>query len=178
MDKNKKINRKTKKAQLKIQQMSFMLIGVFLLFVLVGLFYLSFKTLSLQKEVIELRKDKTSDLVTKIASTPEFTYENRVNSIDGDKLMVLKNLDGAKYRELWGIKGVIIQKIYPITNNTECKLSNYPDCNTIKLFTSSNSAPIYSFVSLCRKENKNSRVYDKCEIARLMIEINDEVNYG
>ena len=166
----------SKKAQLKIQQMSFMLIAVFILFALVGLFYLSYKALNLQKEVIELRKEKTQALVTKIASTPELIYESRANSIDADKLMLLRGEE--KYKEFWGIEGIIVQKIYPVTENSECRVSNYPDCSTIKLFTQSNSAPISSFISLCRKDSNNGRIYDKCELARIMIEISDEVEFN
>ncbi|MEK6891358.1 MAG: hypothetical protein AABX03_04445 [Nanoarchaeota archaeon] len=172
----KKINRIGKKAQLKIQQMSFMLIAVFILFALVGLFYLSYKTLNLQKQVIDLRKEKTQDLVVKIASNPELIYESRGNSIDADKLMLLRGKD--EYKKFWGIKGIIVEKIYPASPNVECKLSNYPECSTIKLFTTSNSAPIYSFVSLCRKESQNGRVYDKCELAKIMLEIDNEVSYN
>lgn len=153
--------------QLKIQQMIFMLLAVFFFFILVLLFYLMIQIGNIKGSVVGLERDKAVGLVTKIASSPELTFENIPNSVDEDKLMILKN--SQQYTSFWGINGIIVRIIYPQQNASECRISNYPDCNLIKLFTQENSSSISSFVSVCRKENNQGHSYNYCQIGELMI---------
>ncbi len=161
------------KGQLKIQQMAFMLVAVTVFFILVFLFYVSVKTFNLQNDVLELRREKAVGLVTKIASTPEFNFEGIPRGIDMDKLMVLKN--AREYKGFWGVKGIIVKKLYPVNNEVECNEGNYPNCNVIKLFTKKSNAPIGSYVALCRKDSVSGESYDRCEIGFLMIEVEEEL---
>jgi len=164
-----------KKGQLKIQQMAFMLIAVVIFFVLVGLFFLTIKYGQWHREAKELAKEEAIALISKIAESPEFAcvgdIAGNVNCIDADKLMVLKDMK--VYEKFWPVEAIIIRRIYPgeglYENEIECTRTNYPDCNTIKLFTKESTAPISTFVALCRKELIEGEVYDKCEIAMLMI---------
>ena len=166
-----------RKGQLKIQQMIFMLLGLTLFFILVALFFIMIKFSSLEKEVIELNRDKAAGLVEKLASSPEFIFENQPNSIDADKLIVLKSdrryYDGDS--TFWGVKGVIVRKIYPKEDEVECISTNYPDCNLIKLFTDKNSAPVGSFVSWCSKKSLDGNPYNECSLAEIMI-VEDDIN--
>lgn len=161
-------NMNNKKAQLKIQQMIFMVMAITLFFILAGLFFLSVRITNLEQDVVELNRDKAVSLVNKIASNPEFIFENVPNAVDADKLMILKNEQ--RYRDFFGVDGIIIEKIYPISNDVDCTLENYPNCNRIKIFTSKDAAVISSFISLCTKETINGNSYNKCELARLMID--------
>lgn len=166
---SKKIGQnQSKKAQLKIQQMIFMVLAITLFFILAGLFFLSVRITNLEKDVIELNRDKAVALVNKLASNPEFIFENIPNAVDADKLMILKS--EARYRDFFGVDGIIIEKVYPISDSVECTLSTYPDCNKIKIFTSKDSAVTSSFISLCTKETIAGNSYNKCELARLMID--------
>ena len=157
-----------KKAQLKIQQMVFMLLAVTLFVILAGLFYLSIKVVNLEEDVNELNRDKAVALVNKIASNPEFVFENVPNAIDADKLMVLK--DSRAYRDFFGVDGIIVQKIYPIEESVECSVENYPNCNLIKIFTKKEVSNTQSFVSWCRKNSISGISYDDCSLAILMID--------
>ncbi|MBI2628589.1 hypothetical protein HYW74_00715 [Candidatus Pacearchaeota archaeon] len=171
---NKKI-RKNNKAQLKIQQMAFMLVAVFLFFSLVLLLFFRFSLNDVGKTARELEIQKAEAMVVKLASSPELIFENRPNSIDADKLMVLKS--ERKYKELWNVNGLIVRKIYPNTlkSEVECKSSNYPECNIIKVFTDKSIAPVKSYVALCRKQNNENGVYDKCELAVLMLDLKEKI---
>ena len=62
-------------------------------------------------------------------------------------------------------------KIYPVEEEIECTKENYPDCNYLEIYSDNSEDKIYktSFVSLCRQEQFEDRVYDKCEIGRLMV---------
>ena len=161
---------KNNKGQLKIQQMVFMILAITIFFILAGLFFLALKVTNLERDAQELNQDKAVGLVNKISSNPEITFEGIPNSIDADKLMVLK--DSKTYPSFFGVDGIIVQKVYPVESNEEilCTTSNYPDCNKIKLFTHSEVASTQSFVSWCRKKSLNGNSYDECSLAILMIE--------
>jgi len=167
------------KAQLKIQQMVFLLLAITLFFILVGLFFIGFKVATLQKDVVELKKDRAVGLVEKISGNPEFVFDGKSNAIDADKLMILKNeqeyifLEDGRRKTLWGVNGVIVRKLYPSDlslNPVECTQETYPNCDIIKIFTTKSSTPISSFVSLCTKKRFQGVNYDHCELAELMIE--------
>jgi hypothetical protein len=125
----------------------------------------------MQSRGIELREQEALGLVTKLASTPEFKFEGITNAIDLDKAMVLKN--SREYEDFWGVKSIVIKRIYPNEENVECVAGNYPNCNLIKIFTTKENAPIASYVSLCRKETYQGVSYDKCEVGLLMIEVEE-----
>ena len=162
---------KMRRGQLKIQQMAFMLVAVFIFFVLVGLFVLSFSFSGLRRSAESLREQESLLVVTKLANTPEFSCEeafgNMVNCIDGDKAMILKQ-DITKYSGFWGVKNIIIRKIGQGT--IECNRGNYPNCDYIDIFSSgSEGFPVENFITLCKKDSDEGGVYDNCEIAKLLI---------
>ncbi len=162
-----------KKAQMKIQQMAFMLMVITFFFILVGLFILSTKFSGLKKSAEDLEEKNAMLLVSKLAASPEFAcgevYSGqKVNCIDSDKVVALMKKQ-QDYSEFWGVKTIEIRKIYP-ESETKCTPTTYPNCGIFKILQDSNSAGDKSlFVSLCRKENSNSLFYDKCELAKLIV---------
>jgi len=162
------------KAQLKIQQMAFMLMAITLFFVLVGMFVLVISTSNLKQTAIELQEKNALSLVSKLANSPEFSCgeafgSQKINCIDADKLMMLKeNL--AKYENFWGISNIEIIK--EGSGTTICNLVNYPNCDIIKLYPEEISSEYSNFVALCWKDSFDGRIYDKCEVARLMVGYN------
>ena len=83
-----------KKAQMKIQQMAFMLIAITLFFVLVGLFIVSAAFSGLKDKAKQLEEQEAITLVSKLANSPEFSCGTayggqKVNCIDLDKLIPL-----------------------------------------------------------------------------------------
>lgn len=164
---------KAKKAQLKIQQMAFMLIAVTLFFVLVGMFILTIYVSGLKNSAAALDEKNALLLVTKLANSPEFScgeaFGNmRTNCVDADKVMMLREKI-SKYKGFWDVENVEIKKIYPKSENKECTLENYPDCNTIKIREGNITAEYSNFVSLCRKKVVKGEVENKCEIAKLIV---------
>jgi len=170
---NKKNIVKSKRSQFKIQQMAFMLIAVVLFFILAGLLFLSVFYGGIRKEATESKQEKALVLISKIADSPEFScYEESISCVDADKVLSLKEIPA--YKDFWPVESIVIKKIYPAGKDIECTKTNYPNCNTIKLFTKENIAPISTFVALCRKEKAESGIYDKCELAILMVGIKSE----
>jgi hypothetical protein len=162
-----------KKAQLKIQQMAFMLIAITIFFILAGMFILAIKYSSLQKDAEILRRENSMYLVSKIANSPEFSCGgafggDEIDCIDADKVMILKQ-SSEKYKDFWGIENIEIIKI-PSESNTLCTLTNYPNCDRIQLFDKDTTGIGFSnFVSLCRKESFLGESYDKCDLAKVII---------
>jgi hypothetical protein len=169
------VNKLNKQGQMKIQQISFLLIVIFLFFALLGMIFLSYYLKNIKEKANELEEKNAHLLVSKIANSPEFSCgiaygsSEKTDCVDGDKVMMLKeNIN--KYSDFWGVKSIEIIKIYPEGFNRECTNLTYPKCNSIKLINSStlgNSAS--NFVALCRKENYKGEIIDKCELAKLII---------
>ncbi|MCK5150127.1 hypothetical protein KAJ87_04340 [Candidatus Pacearchaeota archaeon] len=167
------------KAQLKIQQMAFMLMAITLFFVLAGMFVLVIKFAGLKESATLLEEENAMLLVTKLANSPEFSCgeafgSNRINCVDFDKVMMLKeNID--KYSKFWGVASIEIRKVFPKSQEI-CTAINYKDCGVIEVFSKDvNSLPPSSnFVSLCRKESEDGKIYDKCELAKLIVGSEDK----
>jgi hypothetical protein len=164
-----------KKGQMKIQQMSFMLLGVFLFFALVGMIIITIKFSDLKQSATNLEEQNAILLVTKLANSPEFScgevYGNeKTDCVDEDKIMMLKENIG-KYATFWGVSNIQIRRIYPGENKgIECTTSNYPNCDTISLINKEASGyDKSSFVALCRKEKYNDEVVNVCELAKLIV---------
>ena len=170
---------KNKRAQLKIQQMAFMLIAVTLFFVLVGMFVLSIYVSNLKNTAGNLEEKNAMLLVTRLANSPEFScgeaYGGRkTNCIDADKAIVLReNID--KYSNFWDVENIEIRKIYPvISGDVDCTVNNYPDCNIIRIREGNISQEYSNFVSLCRNEfnSEEDKPETKCELAKLLVSYN------
>ena len=155
--------------------MAFMLIAVVLFFAFVGLIVLAFKVSGLSETAAILEERNALLLVTKLANSPEFSCGEafgtvKVNCIDLDKVMVLKE-NIAKYVNFWDVKNIEIRRLYPKTETEViCDRENYPDCNIIRIISESvTGVGISNFVALCRKETFEGRVYDKCDLGKIIV---------
>ena len=164
-----------KKGQMKIQQMAFMLMAITIFFVLVGMFILMFSLSGVRESAEELEQKNAMLLVSKLSNSPEFACgnsfgNNKINCIDADKAMVLKD-SISRYASFWGsgVDNIIIRKSTSDTNE-DCTLGNYPNCDVINLFSKNISGfPAENFVTLCVKGEAERGVYNKCEVAKLVI---------
>ncbi|MBM3233505.1 hypothetical protein FJZ19_00250 [Candidatus Pacearchaeota archaeon] len=156
------------KAQLKIHQMAFMIMAVFIFFILAGLFYLVIYMQDLKKEVNIEEKNRATEMAGFLASSAEFSCGDYC--IDGDRAMILGNR--TVFQKLWQVSSIEIRTVYP-SNNTEilCTISNYPYCNLIKIYSNKKGgeSTASSFVSLCHRVNENDYIYFQCEVAKLII---------
>ena len=164
---------KNKSAQMRIQQMAFMLMAVTLFFVLVGIFVLVMRFSGLKDTAKQLEQENAMLLVSKLANSPEFSCGSAFgalsNCIDADKVMVLSSRE--EYERFFGVAKIEIRKIYPNNGNTLCDEENYEGCGVIRILNRNvKTLPSSSsFVSLCRKEIQDELIYDKCEIAKLVV---------
>ncbi len=158
------------KGQMKIQQMAFMLLAVTLFFVLAGMFFLIMQVSNIKGSATTQESKNAELLVTRLANTPEFSCHNAFdnvgsNCIDLDKFIALKS-SSDKYVKYWGknIESIEVRIIYPVMENEVlCTTSNYPNCNTIRLYNSNMNGTYHAtYVAACRKETREGESYDKC----------------
>ena len=166
-----------KKAQVKIQQMAFLIIVLTILFVMVGMFALKAGFASLKDQRSDLQEENAVKLVSRLANSPELSCGEayggeRSNCIDFDKAMVFKkNSEG--YSAFWEIEGLEVLKIFPHSREL-CTMENYPDCGFLKIIDFKGGNDKSTFVSLCRKEGSNGGSYNKCELAKLIVRYSDD----
>ena len=154
---------KCSKAQRKIQEMSFVLVAIVILFALASLFYLSVRMSSLNRSAALIEEDSAKSILKKMAGSPEFswTVQDCAGCVDFDKVMALKNM--SQYKEFWELTYFKIEKIYPVYSG-ECTSANYPNCRSITLIDSKNyGTPVSTFVSLCRYSGLQKR----CELGKI-----------
>jgi hypothetical protein len=167
------LQKKNRRGQMKIQQMAFMLMAVTLFFVLVGIFVLVMRFSGLKDTAKQLEQENAMLLVSKLANSPEFSCESAFgalsNCIDADKVIVLSEKE--EYEKFFGVAKIEIRKVYPDNENIICTDENYQTCGVIKVLSRNvkTLASSSNFVSLCRKEVENEFIYDKCEIAKLIV---------
>lgn len=166
---------RNKKAQMNIQEMLFILLGVFFFFVLVGMFVLSVFYSGMYKEATDIAKSRTLSSITNLASTPEFSC-GEPNCVDADKLMGLVQYEATNknYRNYWPFSSLYVVRTSafnkPFESMIECTAGTYPDCDKFSVYDKNvkNEESISSYVALCRKELEEGYTYNKCEIAKLV----------
>jgi hypothetical protein len=164
---NAKYLKMDKKAQLKIQEMAFMLMAVIIFFAMAGMFFLVLMYNDLHNQANLLEQEKAISTAANIANTPEFSCGEAL-CIDSDKLLVMQEREA--YRDFWPITSFVVTKIGD-QEKLECNEKNYPNCNYFKILDKQTESEqgVETFVSLCRKEQINGYFYDKCEIGRVLI---------
>jgi hypothetical protein len=74
------------------------------------------------------------------------------------------------YFDFWDVSNIEIYKVYPDSADVVCDFGNYPDCNVIKVISKESlGVGLSNFVALCRKASYKGEIYDKCELAKVVI---------
>lgn len=155
---------KYSKGQMKIQEMAFVLVGIFIFFALVLIFYANIRFSGIRQDAQDLKDTAAKELVKTIAGSPEFSWEGCQNCVDLDKVFLLA--ESKKYAGFWGLDYLKVERVAPRYKPRQCTRGNYPDCTDITIINSSNyGSPAWSYVSLCRYEAGEE--YTKCELGKI-----------
>jgi len=159
-----------KKGQMKIMQMTFMILGVFFFFVLVGLFFLAISFKDMKSEAEVLQKAQTISSIEVIAGMSELSYgSDEVMSLDEDKLLIMSGTATDRYEEFWPIASLEVYKVYPAFSS----LVDCPGvgCNHYVIFDSGqkNVEKFSSYVSICKRMKEFGSAYDKCTIGKIVV---------
>jgi hypothetical protein len=157
---------KQKKAQMKIQEMAFVLIAIMIFFAMVALVYFAIRLSSMTENVQAEREASARELARKLADIPEFSWAECSGCVDADKVLALK--DRVSYRGLWDVDYLMVEKIYPNATNVECTIANYPNCRTITLVnkTKDFGVPASAFVALCSYDASKGG-YERCGLGKI-----------
>jgi hypothetical protein len=157
-----------KKAQLKTQEMAFMLLAVILFFIIAGLFLIVIKYREMYQTAGLFEKEKVISTISKLADTAEFSCD-KTFCIDTDKLIVMQ--DRTSYSKFWPVDSLSIRKVFPKqAEPIPCTETNYPDCNLFEIHSKEGNINTEStYISLCRKEQTNEGYwYEKCELGEII----------
>jgi hypothetical protein len=157
-----------KKAQMKIQQMAFVLLALVILFALVFLIYMRIRISGLEQNAKLLGDQETREILGKMSQSPELSWpdDSCVDCIDLEKAWALKSSPGIE--TFWNLDFLQITLLYP--NKTgECNSANFPECRTITFSnkTKDIGAAYEAYVSLCRAVGEVSSGYVKCELGKI-----------
>jgi hypothetical protein len=146
----------TKKAQMKIQQMAFMVVAITIFFSMIALIYFSLTIASVESDAKKLQDEEARSLVRKLSSSPEFAFTSEgdcSHCIDLDKALQIKELieTNDRYEGLWNLDHLYIEIIHSSRLSTgECTSFSFPDdCDKITILEkSTNFATKPAFVTL------------------------------
>ena len=144
-----------KKAQLKIQEMAFVLVAVVFLFILLMLFFAKFQESKISDLSVEIRETRITTMLRSIASLPELSCSElkTTSCIDKDKLDVFQSpAVRERYSYIWDsakISKLEVIEIFPSENNYIIYESQ----------TKESTVSYSTFISLCTS--------DKCKIGKL-----------
>jgi len=164
--------RKNMRGQMQIQQMVFMILGIFLFFILVGLFFLSVSLRDVKRTASQLNEEQALSSLGVIADMPEMNYNSRSSlTLDEDKLRVMSGSFGSIYDGFWPVASVKVYKLYPKFNSSiKCPAAN---CNYFDVYNSGETSvkTTSTYVSICKMVKTDGYVYDKCEVGKLVVGI-------
>ena len=158
--------------------MAFMLVGVMMFFVLVGLFGFAILFNILRTSAQQAAENQALAEVKNLAGSPEFyCATSKVNCVDADKVMALSN--NPNYMKFYSFSRLEIIKSSAFKKNQndmiKCTMANYPDCEEIVIYDKNEKyeKAVSSYVALCRIERENEANYQKCELAKLVVATED-----
>jgi hypothetical protein len=157
----------SRRSQIKIQEMIFMVLALVVFFIIIALFYITISLSDIKSVVVKLERTNAITLAARLADSPELSC-GKSKCIDTDKLIALIN--HPRYKDFWDIDGLRIERAFPFDSEIiKCSMGNYPNCNVFMIKESKNTIEDSTFVSLCRKEFKNGYIYDECELGKIIV---------
>ena len=158
---------RNKFGQMKIQQMAFMIVAVFLFFVLVGLFFLQIQIKGIRGSAEDLAREQAVSSLRVIADMAELNYDSGESmTLDEDKLRVMSGNFSGDYDLFWPVASIGVYKVYPAFDEVrKCPSVN---CNYYEIYDSGQKdVELYStYVSICENIGKG---LDDCEIGKLVV---------
>lgn len=141
---------KQKKAQMKIQEMAFVLLALVLLAVIGAMFFLKLSQNKMMESAQELRTKTVLSLLDRISNLPELECfckpSCKANCIDENKMEFMKTIMPQEKLDLLfqGISSAKVIRVYPLSDSG----------NEIQLYTGKPSNASYqrTFINLCKYE--------------------------
>ena len=160
----------SKKADMQIQQMAFMIVAVFIFFGLVALFFANIQIRKIKNTASSLQTEQAISSLQVIADMPEFSYSRtETMTLDEDKLQIMSGNFSKQYVDFWPVASIEVYKIYPsFSEIIKCPAAN---CNYYKIYDNNqtNKKTYATFVSICSKQRESNSFFDRCTIGKLVV---------
>jgi len=148
-----------KRGQWKIQQMVFMILAVFIFFILVGLFFLTWTSRDVRNSYEELEKEQAISSLKVITDMTEFNCGSRESlCVDKDKLRIMRGNLSLNYADFFEVESI---EFYVLGNSSESFLIYDSGQSQQKKYS--------TYVSVCEKDSLSGYVYDKCEVGKVLV---------
>jgi hypothetical protein len=156
-----------KKADMKIMQMTFMILFVFIFFSFAGLFFLSIQSGKISENFNTLQRESAISSVETIANMPELNCDSsRTMCLDEDKVVTFATISKS-YKSFWPVASIKVRKVFPKnTKDIKCPAVN---CSYYEVYNSNqtNVVEYGTFVSICKAVRNEGVVQEICELGRL-----------
>lgn len=168
----------TPRGQLKLQEMSFVLVALMIFFGLVALVFISVRVSHLKSGAQDLKDDAAREAVRRIAGSPELVWAGCPGCIDADKAFVLKERIrvNQSVAAIWQFTYLALEWVYPPQPGSECTSATYPSCTSLTLIERTEHHGIASsaFVNLCHWNTKQDSM--QCDLGRVVAAGNEVIH--
>ena len=160
-----------KRGQMKIMQMAFMIVAVFIFFIMVGLFLFMTFLSGMHSDAENMERQDVISSMAVLSGMNEFAYSSGGGILlDEDKLRILSgNSSDYDYSEFWTVASIEVYKIYPAND----KLVECPNigCNYYNIYDAgqAESEKHSSYISICKRMRVYGITYDDCELGKLVV---------
>ena len=159
---------KEKRAQLKVQEMAFVLVAFMVFFALVGLMFLVFRIQFLQQGAADIGDERAHIAARTLAASPELAWQGCVGCIDKDKAFVLaEEIRMNRSKAVWDVEYLALESVYPPRSGGVCTRGNYPHCNQTVVLKKREDYGVSTstFVALCSYEHTQ----ETCILGRIVV---------
>ena len=162
----------SKKAQLKIQQMAFVLVALMIFFGLIAIIYFSIWSSGIKKSATQRQEEEALQIALALAGAPEFAFTSSSDCSSCVDFEKIASLNQDVYKNLWNLDYLEVEIIYPIYTNDECTSNKLPpDCNKRAIIPKQKNLGSTSsvFVSLVRRVPSPTGGNFKYEIGKITV---------
>lgn len=156
-----------KKADMKIMQMTFMILFVFIFFTFAVLFFIATQSGKINENFNILQKESAIASIETISNMPELNCDSsRTLCIDEDKIVVFSSI-ASSYKNFWPVASIRIRKVFPKSvKDIKCPAAN---CTFYEAYNSNQTNIIShgTFISICKVIRNDGVAQEICELGRL-----------
>ena len=146
------------KAQVKVQEMAFVLLALALLAMVAFIFFIRFQSGNIEKAGEDVQQRTAISVLEKIATMQEISCQKSDMCIDEDKIGIINQKNIKLEGMFQGIKNAKIVRLYPKGND-------------LILYNSGVGNQSYStFANICKQEKVGTAIEWRCGIAMLVLE--------
>jgi len=154
----RKLNQK--KAQMKIQEMAFVLLALVLLAVISFVFFIRLSSQKITESAEDVKTTQAKSLIEKVSSLAELECRGKALCIDEDKAVLFKAMpEQDKAKLLQGLSSVKILRLY----------SPYLTEDITTLYGSQANSSYSTFINTCKYKAQGNIFNYECGIAMLVV---------